>query len=171
MKSNILFIWESAVLLLVAFTLFRPGYWLDQVFPPFNDTQPDKIYEVVGNAPDNGVLTFVVSGPNFDTGEETSTTLLVPLGDRKDAIERLEGAGLTVILEDGLAKIDEPLPQTPFFESIGKLFDFYGDDPVVVSQVRSKADRWPKEVFYIPALILLALVFFSQRRRREVVPA
>ena len=163
--------WESAVLLLVAFTLFRPGYWLDQVFPPFNDTRPDKIYEVVGNAPDNGVLTFVVSGPNFDTGEETSTTLLVPLGDRKDAIERLEGAGLTVILEDGLAKIDEPLPQTPFFESIGKLFDFYGDDPVVVSQVRSKADRWPKEVFYIPALILLALVFLSQRRRREVVPA
>ncbi|MEP0944728.1 MAG: TRAP transporter permease [Rhizobiaceae bacterium] len=164
-------IWESAVLLLIAFTLFRPGYWLDQVSAPFSDTKPDKIYEVVGSAPDNGVLTFVVSGPNFDTGEMTSTTLLVPLGDRKEAIERLEGAGLTVLLEDGLAKIDEPLPQTPFFESIGKLFDFYADEPVVVSQVKQKADRMPKEVFYIPALLLLALVFFSQRRRRETVTA
>ncbi|NRB30556.1 MAG: TRAP transporter permease [Rhizobiaceae bacterium] len=164
-------LWESAVLLLIAFTLFRPGYWLDQVSPPFSDSNPDQIYEVVGSAPDNGVLTFVVTGPNFDTGETTSTTLLVPLGDRKEAIERLEGAGLTVLLEDGLAKIDEPLPQTPFFESIGKLFDFYADEPVVVSQVRQKADRMPKEVFYIPALLLLALVFFSQRRRREPVTA
>lgn len=163
--------WESAILLLVAFTLFRPGYWLDQVSPPFSDSQPGQIYEVVGNAPDNGVLTFVVTGPNFDTGKTTSTTLLVPLGDRKEAIERLEGAGLTVLLEDGLAKIDEPLPQTPFFESIGKLFDFYGDEPVVVSQVRERADRMPKEVFYVPALLLLSLVFFSQRRRRDPATA
>ena len=164
-------LWESAVLLLIAFTLFRPGYWLDQVSPPFSDSQPDKIYEVVSNAPDNGVLTFVVSGPNFDTGEMTSTTLLVPLGDRKEAIDRLEGAGLTVLLKDGLAKIDEPLPQTPFFESIGKLFDFYGDDPVVVSQLRQRTDRMPKEIFYIPALILLGLAFLSQRRRRKTVTA
>ncbi|MGI9365453.1 MAG: TRAP transporter permease [Rhizobiaceae bacterium] len=164
-------IWESALLLLVAFTLFRPGYWLDQISPPYVDAEPTKIFEVVGDVPDNGVLTFVVSGPDFDTGEVTSTTILVPLGDRKEAIERLEATGLTVSVEDGMAKIDEPLPQTPFFEKIGKLFDFYGDDPVVVSRVRSEAERMPKEVFYIPAFILLAGVFFLQRRRREQQPA
>ncbi|MEM7301787.1 MAG: TRAP transporter permease [Pseudomonadota bacterium] len=164
-------IWESAILLLIAFTLFRPGYWLDQIYPPFNDVDPAKVYEVVGDAPAKGTLTFVVSGPNFDTGETTSTTLLVPLGDRAEAIKRLEAAGLTINLEDGLAKVEEPLPQTPFFESIGKLFDFYGDDPVVVKTVRSKADRLPKEVFYIPALILLALVYFAQRRRRDFATA
>ncbi len=162
-------IWESAILLLVAFTLFRPGFWLDQIYPPYNDSEPTKVFEVVGDAPDNGVLTFVVSGPNFDTGKVTSTTLLVPLGDRKEAIERLEGAGLTVNLEDGLARIDEPLPQTPFFEKIGKLFDFYGDDPVVISNVRAEAERMPKEVFYIPALLLLAFVVLMQRRRRPAV--
>lgn len=164
-------IWESALLLLVAFTLFRPGYWLDQISPPHVDTEPSKIFEVVGDVPDNGVLTFVVSGPDFDTGEVTSTTILVPLGDRKKAIERLEATGLTVSVEDGMAKIDEPLPQTPFFEKIGKLFDFYSDDPVVVSRVRSEAERMPKEVFYIPAFILLAGVFLLQRRRREQQPA
>ena len=159
-------IWESAILLLVAFTLFRPGYWLDQVYPPYNEQDPAKVFEVVGNVPEKGVLTFVVSGPNFDTGETTSTTLLVPLGNRAEAIERLEAAGLTVNLEDGLAKIEEPLPQTPFFEKIGKMFDFYGDEPVVVSNIRTKAERMPKEVFYIPALILLAFVYFMQRRRQ-----
>ncbi|MGI9402670.1 MAG: TRAP transporter permease [Rhizobiaceae bacterium] len=161
-------IWESALLLLIAFTLFRPGFWLDQVYPPYQDTEPKKVFEVVGDAPDNGVLTFVVSGPNFDTGNVTSTTLLVPLGDRKEAIERLEGAGLTINLEDGLATIEEPLPQTPFFEKIGKLFDFYGDDPVVISKVRAEAERMPKEVFYIPALILLGFVILMQRRRRNL---
>ena len=164
-------LWESALLLLIAFTLFRPGFWLDQIDPPFNNLQPSKVYEVVGNAPDNGILTFVVSGPNFDTGKITSTTLLVPLGDKKEAIKRLEGAGLTVNVEDGLAKIEEPLPQTPFFEKIGKLFDFYADEPVVVSELKTKADRMPKEVFYIPALILLAFVLFMQRRRRDPVAA
>ena len=78
------------MLLLIAFTLFRPGFWLDQVHPPYVENPPDKVFEVVGNAPDNGVLTFVVSGPDFDTGETTSTTLLVPLGDRAEAIKRLE---------------------------------------------------------------------------------
>jgi len=29
-------IWESVLLLLVAFTLFRPGFWLDKVQPPFD---------------------------------------------------------------------------------------------------------------------------------------
>lgn len=163
-------IWESALLLLVAFTLFRPGYWLDQVQPPFNQTEPAMVYEVVGNAPDNGVLTFVVSGPDFDSGEITSTTLLVPLGRRAEAIERLEGAGLTINLEDGLAKIDEPFPQTPFFDKIGTMFDYYGDDPVVVSDIRSEADRMPKEVFYIPALLLLGLIYLMQRRRMQSSP-
>ena len=164
-------IWESAILLLVAFTLFRPGYWLDQVQPPFVQSEGQMVYEVVGDVPDNGVLTFVISGPDFNSGEETSTTILVPLGRRSEAIERLEAAGLTVNLEDGLAKLDEPFPQTRFFEKIGTLFDFYGDNPVVVSEVREDSQRLPKEVFYLPALLLLGLVFLLQRRRISTASA
>lgn len=159
-------VWESVLLLLVAFTLFRPGYWLDQIYPPYDEQDPAKVFEVVGQTPEKGVLTFVVSGPNFDTGESTSTTLLVPMGNRAEAIKRLEDAGLTINLEDGLAKIEEPLPQTPFFESIGKMFDYYGDEPVVVSNIRTNADRIPKEVFYIPAFLLLGGIYLMQRRRQ-----
>ncbi|MEM8791474.1 MAG: TRAP transporter permease [Pseudomonadota bacterium] len=158
--------WESVLLLLIAFTLFRPGFFLDQVQPPFREAPPEQVFEVVGAAPDNGVLTFVVSGPDFDTGETTSTTILVPMGRRDEAINRLEAAGLAITLEDGLAKVDEPFPQTPFFEKIGTLFDYYGEEPVQVSTIRSEAERMPKEVFYLPALLLLALVYAMQRRRR-----
>ena len=86
-------LWESALLLLIAFTLFRPGYWLDQVASPHEDHEPTKVFEVVDSSPDGKVLTFVVSGPDYDTGKETSTTLLVPLGDRTEAVKRLEKAG------------------------------------------------------------------------------
>ena len=78
---------------------------------------------------------------DFDTGEVTSTTLLVPLGDRADAIQRLEAAGLLVNLEDGLAKIEEPFPQTPFFEKIGTLFDYYADEPVQVATIKAATRR------------------------------
>ena len=47
-------------------------------------------------------------------------------------------------------------------------FDTYHDQPVVVSKVLEKAERPAKELFYIPALLLLALVFFMQRRRIQV---
>ena len=160
-------IWESAILLLAAFTLFRPGYWLDQLEPPYTDSEPTKVFEVVDSAPDNGVLTFVVTGPDFDTGEMASTTILVPMGRRAEAVDRLTEAGLNVIVEDGFAKIDEPFPQTPFFEELGTQFDYYGDDPVHISNIRAEAARMPKEIFYIPGLLLLGLVYWLQRRRQQ----
>ena len=131
----------------------------------FNSQPSDKTFEVVDAATAGGTATFVVSGPNFNTGETDSTTLLVPLGDPKAAAERLSGAGLDIRLEDGIAIVDEPMIGTPFFPNIGNLFDFYADDPVKVSEVLTPADRTPKEIFYIPAFLLLAGVVWLQRRR------
>jgi hypothetical protein len=152
---------------LIAFTLFRPGFWLDQISPPYRSIEPAKVYEVVEEVPPNGRLTVIVSGPNFNTGEIESTTLLLDLGDPGDAIERLTAAGLTVTVEDGQALIEEPFPGTPLFEKIGSLFDYYGDDPVQIAEVQQEADRTPKEVFYIPAFLLLGLIIFLQRARRK----
>ena len=160
-------IWESILLLLVAFTLFRPGFWLDRVDPPYEDIEPNLIYEVVDATPTDGVLTMIVEGPDFDTGEMASTTILVPTGSRQEAAKRLESAGLTVVVEDGLARIEEPFPGTPYFESIGKSFDYYVDEPVQVATIRKEKDRIPKEVFYLPAVLVLGVVYLSQRRRRN----
>lgn len=113
----------------------------------------------------NGTLTIVVSGPDFDTGEIESTTILVNLEDANDAAERLRNAGLTVIVESGRAIIEEPFPGTPYFESLGKSFDYYADEPVEIAEVRQPAERIAKEVFYFPAVLLLVLIMFLQKRR------
>jgi len=160
-------LWESALLLFVAFTLFRPGFWLDQIQPPFNQVEPTKVFQIVDDVPQNGVVTIVVSGPDFDTSEITSTTILVPLGDQREAAKRLSDAGLTVIDEDGQMRIEEPFVGTDIFIKIGDLFDFYADSPVVIDHIKQPSERMPKEVFYIPAMVLLAGVVFSQSRRRK----
>ena len=163
--------WETVALLLVAFTLFRPGFWLDRIASPFDPVNPDKVYEFVDDVPAHGMMTVVITGPDYDTGDQTTTTLLVPLGQPKDAAERLRSAGLSVTIEDGLTKIVEPMQGTPFFTNIGNLFDYYGDAPVIMSTIQKRANRMAKEVFYIPALLLLGVIVFAQRRRRQSVPA
>jgi hypothetical protein len=50
------------------------------------------------------------------------------------------------------------------------MFEFYGDEFVTVDNVQLERDRMPKEVFYIPALLLLGFVIMMQRRR-QTVPA
>ena len=41
----------------------------------------------------------------------------------------------------------------------------------MIKKVEVESERMPKEVFYIPALILLAGLIMIQRRRREGEPA
>ncbi len=160
-------IWESVVMLLIAFTLFRPGFWLDQIQPPFERVEPTKVYEIVRDIPQNGVMTIVVSGPDFDSGEVTSTTVLIPLGNLVEAEKRLTGAGLTVVDEDGQIRIEEPFVGTDLFIKIGDLFDYYADAPVVIDHIKQPSERMPKELFYIPALIVLAGIILVQSRRRK----
>ena len=160
-------IWERGLLLLIAFSLFRPGYFLDKVIPPFDVHEPGVVYEIIDNVTPNGTLTMVVSGPDFDSGEIESTTILVSLGDVGEAADRLSNAGLSVTVEDGRALIEEPFPGTPFFESLGKSFDYYADEPVQISELRQRADRIAKEIVYILSVALLAIVIVSQRRRAK----
>lgn len=162
--------YESLGLLLVALTLFRPGYWLDQVQAPYVDTAGSGIMEVVDNTPAGVPLRLIVSGPDFDDVDKTLTrTVALVLEEGDDAVSRLDAAGLTIFVEDDAALVDEPFAGTPFFQEFGD-YDFYGDDPVVIETIQTSASRMPKEVFYIPALLLLGVIVWLQRRR-QTVPA
>jgi TRAP transporter 4TM/12TM fusion protein len=163
-------IWETVALLLIAFTLFRPGFWLDYVQPPYDEKTGIEAVELAAQQPENGLMRLVIEGPDFDNAEKiVKTTLMANLGAAGDGTKRMEQAGLLVAPEGDVAKLEEPLAGTPFFTRL-QMFDFYGDKPVQILRAEMPADRTPKEVFYIPAVLLLGLVFWAQRRRR-VVPA
>ncbi|ADZ92713.1 TRAP transporter fused permease subunit [Marinomonas mediterranea] len=163
-------LWETLALLLVAFTLFRPGFWLDYIEPPYDVYKGTEVAETAGQAPQDGLLRMVISGPDFDDPDKIKElTLLVELGAVADGNARLEKAGLVTQESGGDMLLEEPFPGTPYFGQLQD-YDFYGDESVKVTRVEVAADRMPKEVLYIPALILLLVVIASQRRR-QTVPA
>ena len=159
-------LWETVILLAIAFTLFRPGYFLDQVEPKYDQRPGTEISQIAAAAPAGSQLRINVSGPNFDDAERTDrTTLIVPIDSKGDAAARLAKFGLVVAIEGKTAKLEEPLPASKFEKQLGS-FDFYGDKPVVISNIEVPNERMPKEIFYIPALLLLGIVILFQRRRQ-----
>jgi hypothetical protein len=159
-------IWETVALALIAFTLFRPGYWLDQVDPPYIEKDGAEVVQLAAANEVGKPLRMEITGPDFDDVDKmTQITIMANLGTEGDGLAKLNGAGLTVMEEDGMAKLDEPMAGTPFFNTL-QMFDFYADEPVKVNRVDIPAERIAKEVFYFPALLLLALVVFFQRRRQ-----
>jgi TRAP transporter 4TM/12TM fusion protein len=158
-------IWESAGLLLVAFTLFVPNFWLNQLFDPFEERPATELAQAFDAAGPGDTVRFIVRGPSFTTGEPTETTLVHTIEPDAPETGRAEAAGLFLLPEEDRLFMDEPMFGTPYQEKLSN-FDFYLDERVEVVSLLSPTDRLPKQIFYIPALLLLALIVVLQRRRQ-----
>jgi hypothetical protein len=156
--------WESGVLLVIAFMLFRPDFFLDQVSEKYASANGPAATELMGNQATGSDMRLIVSGPDFDTGDVRTTTVVVP-AIAGDAEAALAEQGLTILEEGGQLLMEEPFPGTTFFETLGNEYDFYGDTPVTVSTVQVENDRMPKEIFFLPAFLLLGGLVLIQRRR------
>ncbi len=165
-------LYESVALILVAFLLFRPDYVMDRLQPPFQFLEPTALEQALDAAQPGDEVRVIVVGPDFNTGKMAETALQMSIMDEGSGAERLEAFGLITIVEDGTVKLDEPMFGTPFADNL-QGFDFYGDTPVTLTTVKASADQMPKELVFIPALLLLALVAMLQRGRmtKEGVPA
>ncbi len=158
-------LWESAALLLVAFTLFVPRFWLDQVQDPFESKPAATLETVVDSLEPGERVRFVVRGPSFTTGEPMELTLSHTVAEGDPDTNRLQEQGMMFLPEGERLFLDDPMFNTPYQEKLSG-FDFYLDDRVEVVSVLSPAQRWPKQVFYIPAIGLLLVVIMLQRRRQ-----
>ena len=153
-------LWETAVLLLVCFTLFRPGYWMDLVYPPYERLPPSRAEEVASSVAPGGFLRLRLAGDTL-SGETVERVVKLPLGAGATARERMRASGLA------LGKLgDEVFVQQAAFRSIAAKLGI--ENGMKVLAVEIEADRPSKYWFYVPALALLALVFLLQRGRRDV---
>jgi TRAP transporter 4TM/12TM fusion protein len=156
--------WETVALLFIAFMLFRPDFFLDQVSEKYTAASGPAALELMASAESGKELRVVVEGPDFDTGNTRPTTITLPAinGDAEGA---LDAQGLALLVDGDVLAMDEPFPGTPFFESLGNEYDFYGDTPVQITEVQIENDRMAKEIFFIPALLLLLGLILIQRPR------
>ena len=153
-------LWESFALLIIAFTLFRPGFWLDYVIPPYDEKAGTELVNVMSEVQPGTELRILVNGQN-DVGDPVTLTMLMEVGEGATGEERLENYGLELLPQsDGSIMVDGIGFDSPA-EKVG--FDF---DQIIVD-VGVPVVRPAKQWFFIPALLLLGLIITLQRRRRD----
>ena len=156
-------LWESLALILIAFTLFRPGFWMDMVVAPL-DVRPPQEIAAIAEAQEPGItLRVTMSGETID-GKFVTKIVPLPLGPAAAGVDRLAHAGLEVRDEDGKVLVDNIIFGSPA-EKAGVDFDWE------VVDVQAEADQPPKQLFFIPALALFAVIVMLQRRRKAAPAA
>ncbi len=152
-------LWESFALLLIAFTLFRPGFWMDFISPPFDHAEPAKLVEIMAAVEPGSELRVLVEGED-DVGDPVTLTMIINVGDEPTGEERLETFGLEILVEDGKVLVDNAA-----FDSKAQAAGFDFDQEI--AQLMVPAPQPAKELMYIPALALLGFIVLLQRRRRS----
>ena len=158
--------WETATLLLIAFTLVRPGYWIDQIQEPWSSLTISET--TLDQANLNGQVRLTIEGPDFDNPDQlTQLVLLIQADSANTLSSALDQAGVLARSEQASILLDEPFPGTENFQTMQR-FDFYGDTPVELAEIAmEQTNRLTKEWMYLPALFLLLIVGWSQRTRRS----
>jgi TRAP transporter 4TM/12TM fusion protein len=152
--------YESIALLLIAFTLFRPGFWMDMVFPPFSEEAPVEIIQAAADTPAGDSLRLRVRGLN-DLGDPIEFVAPLPIGEGATGEEKLANAGLA-FRQDG----DKMIIDDVAFGSAGAEAGLDWDQEVL--RVLKPVSTPSKYLMFIPALLLLALVVMLQRGRAGV---
>ncbi len=152
-------VYESLLLLLVTFSLFRPGYWMDMLYPPYEERPATELVELIEQAPRNANLRVWVTGLSLE-GEEVSKGILLPLGEpAASARERLGAIGLSIMTLGEQTQV-----AAVKFGSRAEKLGLEQGFTFTHIEIPSR-DRPAKEWIFIPALALLVLVWFLQRAR------
>ncbi len=149
--------WESAILLLLAFTFFRPGFWMDMIYSPFLDRPAAELAAAADATPAGESLRLRINGKD-EVGNARSWVVLLKVGAEKTGAEKVKGMGLELRTEDGKVFIDEV-----GFDSAAKKAGLDWDQEIAV--VQQPVDQPTKYLIYIPALLILGLLVLMQRRR------
>ncbi|WEM42034.1 TRAP transporter permease [Photobacterium sp. DA100] len=152
--------WEIAALLLITFSLFRPGFWWDMVYPPKHEMPGTLIADAADKLAIGQPLELQVSGENLE-GKFVSKHVLLPFDERAvSADERIDSTGL-MLRQDGEKMIVDMVEFGSPAEQAGIDFDWE------ITTVSLPAVRPMKEWVFIPTLLVLGALGWNQRRRAK----
>jgi hypothetical protein len=149
--------YETIALLLIAFTLFRPGFWMDMVFPPYLEEAPTELVQAAADTPIGQDLRLRVSGIG-DLGDPIEFVALLPISAGTTGEEKLEAAGIATRMDGEKMIIDDVAYDSP---ASNAGLDWDQEVIRVLKPVPTPSKYW----MFLPALLLLALVVMLQRGR------
>ncbi|MFC3674812.1 TRAP transporter permease [Ferrovibrio xuzhouensis] len=154
--------YETLALLLICFTLFRPGFWLDQISEPFIDQPAADLMAVADQTPTGQALRVRIETQNLN-GDTIQKLIRIDMGKGATGAERLRNAGLNLTtLGDTTTVTNVRLGSV-----VAKNGIVPGD---TILAVTVPADRPSRYWFTLPAFALLAAIVLLQRRRRKSAP-
>lgn len=158
---------EVLLLLAVTFALFRPDWFMNHVSPKYEARPASDIYSVAADLPSSGRFVAVLSGMNIE-GDELRKTVAVavrPLPEDSEATgddagrQRLSDAGLTVMAMGDMVQIAAVRFGSPARRAGWE--QGWDVEEILVPNTSRPSEFW----VYVPALILLGLVWILQGRR------
>jgi len=129
------------------------------VYPPLEQVAAETIYEQIDETEINGQLRIIVEGETLD-GDQVNKRVMLSMGEGETAEARLKESGLELRNEDGKVFVDS-MGFGSQAEQAGIDFDWE------IKGLEIKTDRPAKEWVFVPALLLLFVMGWNQRRRRE----
>jgi TRAP-type uncharacterized transport system fused permease subunit len=166
-------LWETVLMLVVAFMFFRPGYFWDKVDPPYENISGQELFKVADTMSEGEPIRFVVEGETIE-GVERSYTFLLPLADGKTGRERVNNTGLQIDDLFGDMEVAMVLPGISNSRAINKQVESIKvagvDSGWIITSVLKERETRPKQIVYIPAILLIGMVGLVQlRRKRKIV--
>lgn len=152
--------WETVILLILAFSLFRPGFWWDRIYPPEQQLAASEIFAVADLLPADEKLSLIARGETLD-GQLVNKRVTLPLAVGETGEARLQDAGLYLRTRESEVLVDSVMYGSPAHDS-GLDLDWR------ILAVISETQRPPKQWVMVPVLAILWLMASLQRRRVAV---
>ncbi len=154
---------ESVALILAAFTLFRPGFWMDMVVEPYTQLPATEVVKTLEEYKPGTQIRLHVDGED-DFGDKKSFLAVLDMPKGETFEDRIAAAGFQLYSSDAGLEVDTVDIGSPAAAAGLDAFQF-------ITGIERQNPQPAKEWFYIPALLLIFLIAMIQRRRWQDEPA
>ncbi|MDP8177674.1 TRAP transporter permease [Pasteurella skyensis] len=150
--------WETLLLILSAFILFRPAFFMERISPSSYEVPATEFVQHLENAPVGDKITLYIEGVNpYGSKIKFFSELEVP---NVAGQKRLKALGLELLQQDDKTIVDLVDVGSPA-EKAGLSWD------QVILNVKLPQASLSKELMFIPALLIAFFVGWNQRRRAK----
>ncbi len=158
--------WESALLVLAAFTLFQPGFWLDRIEPRFDEYKGATAIVQQLNAVEEGQFVRIKVQP--DQGSATKLPRIKYLRfytQGATADERFAAVGIAGVAEqEGRLYIEEAQKTDARFRKT-QVGEKGLDEKAELQLLQVENERMDEKFFWLLGILLIAIVVILQKRR------
>ena len=152
--------YETLLLLLIAFTFFRPGFWMNRIISPYVPVASSQLMQELVKLDEKEELRIKIQGED-ELGDPKTFYAVINMPKGQTPEEKLDNFGLETI-QEGNKVIVDMVGFGSMAEGLGFQFD-----QQILSVEKTNTQQPLKEWLYLPALLLLGVVIMLQRRRVE----